>query len=148
MTYKEKTKAVLNWYSDLCSLLKETHENIHSCNNDISAYLIPRGTIADLSYYGKPANSFRVSDHWNWYSSLHKCDRENYIQCYSVNAPWARKRPAPGKASKPVRAIQVCYFGADKKYHVVYGECWNRKTRSFEWIESYPGEVIRKYLAS
>lgn len=142
MTTEQKLEACKGFYDKLCEALTNTHENVASCNADISSYLIPKGSVSQLSYYGKPANSFRISDHWNWYSSLKKCSLANYIQCYSPDVPYAGKRPAPGKATRPVSAIQVSYFGADNKYHCVYGEVYNRKTKKWDWKEATVEEAV------
>lgn len=143
MTMQDKISACLEFWKELCARLLNTHELVQSCNNDISAYLIPHGSIAQLSYYGKPAQSFRLSDHWNWYSSLKRCGNEHYIQCFSVDAPWAAKRVVPGKPTAPVTAIQVCYFGKDKKYHAVFGEVYDRKTKTWAWKEVTVDEAIK-----
>ena len=141
-SYKEKCK---EFFIELSIALGADYELVESCNNDISRYLIPKGTREQITYYGKPDNSFRLSDHWNWYSSLFKCNNEHYIQCFSVDAPWSKKRVAPGKASKPIYCVQVCVMGEDKKYHCVYGERFNRRTKTWEWIESDPYEVAQRY---
>lgn len=92
MNRKEKIQACIEFFNTIAGLLSETHEVVESCNQDISQYLIPFGSIQDLSYASKPANSFRISDHWNWYSNLMKNPDEHYIQCFSVDAPWANPR--------------------------------------------------------
>ena len=68
------------YFMILSELLSETHEVVGSCNKDISKYLIPKGTASELTYYSKPKNSVRISDHWNWYANLNKC-----------NIPWRNK---------------------------------------------------------
>lgn len=133
MTREEKIEACKKFYEELCEALSATHENVASCNADMSAYLIPKGSMPQLSYYGKPEKSFRVSDHWSWFSSTKKCKLPNYVQCLSVDAPYRRNRPAADKASKPVYAIQVCFFGADNKYHCVFGEVFDPKTKKWSW---------------
>lgn len=142
MTKAEKSFACRTFFDELAVLLGETHKTIASCNNDISAYLIPNGTEEQVSYYGKPANSFRVSDHWNWYANLNKCSDPHYIQCLSVDVPWPLKRNDIGKASDPRFAIQVSYYGEDKKYHCVFGESYNRKTKRWEWIDQPVDKVV------
>lgn len=133
MTVEEKIAACEKFYEELCTALSDHYENIPSCNGDMSAYLVPKGLESQLSYYGKPSRSFRISDHWNWYSSHQKCALTNYIQCYCVDAPYAKKRPAPGKASKPVSAIQVAFYGNDNRYHVMFGEIYDRKKKTWSW---------------
>ena len=135
MNREEKMECCMNFFKALSEALSDTHEVIGSCNHDSSVYLIPKGTEKGISYYGKPRRSFRVSDHWNWYSSLKKCDRPAYVQCYSMDMPWARQRPEEGVASKPISGIQVAVYGKDRRYHHVYGDKYNRKTRTWEWVE-------------
>lgn len=141
-TKEQKIQACASFYGELCAKLEETHEVVGSCNNDISSYLIPKGTVEDLSYYGKPANSFRISDHWNWYSNLRKCSKKGYVQCYSVDVPFARRRPEEGKASKPRYAIQVAYYGKDNKYHHIFGDKFNRKTGEWSFIVADVDRVL------
>lgn len=120
----------------------DTYEEVGSCNADSTLYLVPDGTANQISYTSKPEKSFRVSDHWNWFANLKKCPYEKYIQCLSVDLPFAKKRPANGMASKPINAVQVSVIGKDGKYHAVYGEVFNRKTKTWGWIESNPLDVI------
>jgi len=142
MNRKEKIQACIEFFNTIAGLLSETHEVVGSCNQDISQYLIPFGSIQDLSYASKPANSFRISDHWNWYSNLMKNPDTHYIQCFSVDAPWANSRKTPTGASEPVNIIQVGYFGPDNRYHAVFGEVFNRKTHNWSWIEPSAKTVL------
>lgn len=41
---------------------------VHSCNKDETVYLVPAGTEDQISYSGKPENSYRLSGHWHWKS--------------------------------------------------------------------------------
>lgn len=134
MDFEAKFKACKEFFDELVNALSETHEMIGSCNKDNSVYLVPKGTSEQITYYGKPKQSFRLSDHWNWYSNLNKCDKEHYIQCLSVDLPYAKQRMSPGKPSKPIFGIQVCIFGNDKKYHCVFGEKYDRKTKKWTWV--------------
>lgn len=129
----------------LQKILEGKYEIIGSCNRDISRYLIPVGTENQVTYYRKPDFSFRISDHWNWYSNLKKCSDENYIQCNSVDMPEARKRTEDGKATKPRKGLQVAIQGTDGKYHHVFGYKWDRKTKSFRWVENSPADICRIY---
>jgi len=138
MNFKEKLNKCNRFFDNMVVLLWSSHNEMGSCNKDASRYLVPSGTENEVTYNSKPRNSLRVSDHWNWYASTKKCSNEHYIQCLSVNAPYARKREAEGKASKPITAIQVCLLGDDDKYHVVYGEKYDKKTKTWTWIESSP----------
>lgn len=129
------------FFSNLSKILEDTYEVVRSCNQDISQYLIPKGTISELSYYSKPKKSFRISDHWNWYANIRKCSNPRYIQCLSVDIPRADKRSAYGKPTKPKTGIQVSVIGGDGKYHAVYGEVFNRKTKKWEWLETDPADI-------
>ena len=109
----------------------------------MSSYLITKGTIDELTYYGKPKNSFRISDHWNWYSNVNKCSNENYIQCYSKDAPCAKSRSGEGKPSKPIFSIMVAYYGNDNQYHSIFGERFNRREKKWEFITPAVDDVIK-----
>ncbi len=109
------------YFYELADELSSTHEIVGSCNHDVSLYLIPKGSIGELSYSSKPENSYRFSDHWNWYANVNKNPDENYIQCHNVDLPGPSKRLAPGKASKPVYGVCVAKF-KDGKYHTVCGD--------------------------
>ena len=127
----------------LAQLLGDKYEMIGSCNKDLSRYLVPAGTADQISYYGKPTLSFRISDHWNWFSNLKKCSVRNYIQCYSKDMPVPKPRPiGQDTATKPITGIQVCVQGADGMYHHVFGEKFDRKTHTWSWVENKPKDVI------
>ena len=130
------------FFDSLCEKLKETYTIVGSCNKDSSVYLVPIGTESEITYYSKPKKSFRISDHWNWFANLYKCSLENYVQCYSLDMPWPNKRPEPGKASKPKYGWQVSVIGTDGKYHCIFGERFNRKTKEWEFIETNVDTVV------
>lgn len=126
-----------NFISSLAYMLYPCYELLPSCNHDISRYLIPEGTRSEVTYYGKPDKSFRFSDHWNWYTSSKKCDDETIIQCKSIDMPWTRRRAEPGKATKPIYGIQVAMYDATRGcYHHIYGEKFDRKTKTWTWDDS------------
>lgn len=141
----EKIVYCSSFFNCLSEKLNESYSIYGSCNNDCSKYLVPNGAESEVTYYGKPELSFRVSDHWNWYSNIIKCNIPNYIQCFSPDFPWVRKRKAEGKASVPVLSASVCIY-LDGAYHVIYGEKFDRKTKKWSWIESTPDEIIEKYF--
>ena len=132
----ENLSMCIDFFSKLADSLKETHEVVESCNADCTKYLIPKGTIGELTYYGKPANSFRVSDHWNWYANINKCANRRYIQCLNVDLPWAKKRKTEDGPSSPIWASQVAKLGSDGKYHCIFGEAFDKKTKTWKWIEA------------
>lgn len=141
--YEEKVEKCLGFLFRVSELL-DNYTLVGSCNRDISKYLIPNGSESELSYYGKPENSLRFSDHWNWFSSIKKCTDEHYIQCRSLDIPWCRLREEAGKATKPRFGIQVAYYDKkDKCYHHVFGDKFDRKTKKWSWIEATPEAVAK-----
>lgn len=145
MTIDEKREKCCEFFKKLTDALSDTHVILKSCNSnpqDISKYLIPIGTENQVSYFGKPVGSFRISDHWNWYANVNKNPNEKYVQCLSVDMPWAKKRKAPGKPSYPVTGIQVALVDTDKKYHAVYGEKYDKKTKKWDWLETDVNTVV------
>ena len=135
MNNEEKIMKCQEMFDNISMTLCETYEEMGSCNKDISAYLVPIGTTDEVTYHSKPELSFRISDHWNWYSNTKKCPDAKYIQCYCDELPYAKRRLAYGKASTPIFAICVCLF-KNNKYHVVYGEYYDRKTKTWHWREN------------
>lgn len=126
--------------------LRDTYEVVGSCNRDRSRYLIPKGSLKDLTYYGKPAHSFRVSDHWNWYASLDRCSEPHYVQCFTYDMPWTQKRVKEGKKSPVIFGAAIAFYdGEDDEYHVVAGEVFDRKKKQWSWVAVDPGRV-NKYL--
>jgi len=149
MTYEEKMSKCRNFVEQVASDCDGSWILVESCNNDASCYLIPEGSESELSYYGKPANSLRFSDHWNWYSSTKKCRDEKYVQCRSLDMPWARRREEAGKATKPRFGIQVAYYDRrDRCYHHVYGDKFDRKTKTWTWVDAEPGAVARMMMTN
>ena len=88
--------------------------------------------------------SFRVSDHWNWYSSAQKCANERYVQCFSMDLPNPRPRPAPGVGTNAISAYQVA-IQVDGRYHHVFGDKYNRRIRRWEWEENDPEKILQQY---
>ena len=119
----------------------EGYELVKSCNQDCSAYLVPIGTAHEITYSSKPARSFRISDHWNWYANLKKCANERYIQCWSVDLPYPKKRDDSGRATRPVQAIQVAITDEKGKYHVIFGQKFDKRHRKWMWIDADPKEI-------
>jgi len=142
LTTEEKAQKCQDFFEKLCMALAPEFEKIGSINKDTSVYLVPAGTGDQITYAGKPVNSFRISDHWNWKSSLKKNPNDNYVQCYTKDLPSFRNRREEGKASLPIWAWQIGYFDTDQQYHCIYGERFDRKTRTWYWIETDISEVI------
>lgn len=132
----------MGYFGDLAQRLKESHELVTSINKDGTLYLIPRGTITDISYYGKPIGSFRVSDHWNWWASYRKCVDFHHVQCFSKDLHRPFRRNGVGLSSTPVMACCVGYYGPDRLYHIVCGEVWDQKTRKSTFIMRDINEVL------
>lgn len=145
MTIKEKNDKCAVFFNTLSNMLGDRYETLASCNQDISAYLCPAGTTSEVTYHGKPEGSFRISDHWNWYANTNKCSDPKYIQCYCTNLPWAHRRPAENKAGKPITASCVCIF-RNGKYHVVFGECYDRKTKTWSWVNNSPEQILSELI--
>lgn len=135
MNFKKKTQNCKGYFGYLVQKLADTHELVPSCNNDESMYLIPKGTIDQLTYQSKPVDSYRFSTHWNWYANVNKCPDPNYVQCWNVDLPRPKQRAAEGKPSKPVLGICVARFGEDHLYHTVYGEVFNYRKRMW-WFRT------------
>ena len=145
MDRKEMFAKCAEFFDGLCKMLSN-YEVVGSCNADSSVYLIPKGTVDELSYYGKPVLSFRISDHWNWYSNIRKCSDPKMIQCFSVDMPWARKRNYADGPSKPVYGCQVAIYGSDHRYHHVYGERFDRKSGKWYWETTTVDDVVQKWF--
>lgn len=157
-TKREKAMACIDFFRKLSDILSEDYEIVKSGSDEYiielnrddkfrvsDHYLVPFGTESQITYYGKPEWSFRISDHWNWKSSLKKCDKDWYIQCYSVDMPNVKNRLGQYKSSPQVKGIQVAIFGKDKRYHCVYGECFNRNKKIWNWMETDPEEIAKQY---
>lgn len=129
-------------FLNMAEALIKHYDLVASSNNDGSAYLIPKGSNEHLSYYEKPVNSFRISDHWNWYSNIKKCDDPKLIQCYSADMPYPRKREQEGKATSPRFGMQIAFYGPDKKYHHVFGEKFDQATGSWAWEEPSADDIL------
>lgn len=145
MTIIEKNHKCKVFFDALVNALGDGYERLDSCNKDISEYLCPVGTTGEISYNSKPEGSFRISDHWNWYANTRKCSDPKYIQCYCAELPWARRRPEAGRAGKPIMASCVCVF-RNGKYHVIYGERFDRKTKTWSWFENNIENAISKLV--
>lgn len=134
------------FFEALTKALNETHTVMKSCNDDKTMYLVPNGTEKQVTYHGKPQGSFRISDHWNWKANLKNNSNEKYIQCFSKDFYWCKKRKGEGLASDPIFACSVCWYGPDKMYHVVYGEKFDRKTKKWSWLENSVEGVLESIL--
>lgn len=141
----EQIRMCREFFEKLATALSETHEILPSCNNDFSRYLCKKGTLEEVTYFSKPEDSFRVSDHWQWYANLLKCPDPHYIQCFSREFPRAKNREREGYAGKAIIADCVAFF-KDGAYHIVYGEYWDKKERKWKWRDTTVEDVIVEYL--
>lgn len=142
MTKKEKWKACEQFFMDLCEAAKDKYELVGSCNQDNTLYLIPKGTEDQITYHSKPEYSFRLSDHWNWYANVKKCEDEWYVQCMSYDLPRPKNRRNEGMASDPILATCVALTKKGGHYKVIFGEKFNRKKKKWNWIENDLKDII------
>lgn len=140
---KSKMDRCYEFFDTMAGLLGDRYEIVPSCNKDLSRYLVPVGTSDQITYYGKPEMSFRVSDHWSWYSNLQKCSNERYVQCYSMDMPNPRPRANPGEGTNAIRGYQVCIQRNGRYYHV-FGDKFDRRTRRWNWVEANPETVAKE----
>lgn len=142
----EKCKVFMNeLFDELNQSFKDYHpimETSPFCPN--SGYICREEEKNMNSWNSKPKDSFRCSDHWNWYANLNKCEDEHYIQCYTKDAIWTRPRYEKCKehGTKPRMSAMVGYFGSDNMFHCIYGEKFNRNTKTWTWCESDPKEIV------
>lgn len=139
---QEKMNMCYDYFNKLADALKDSYEVVSSISNDKTLYLVMKGTENDLSYYGKPMCSFRVSDRWNWFASLKKCKAENHVQCFTKDLHRPFKRRMEGKHSRPIMSSSVGYYGIDRQYHIIFGEIYDKKTKNSLWISKPIEEVV------
>ena len=133
-TTKEQMKELNSLYSKLCQYLIENKQYImmNSCNKDNTKYCVPQGTAKQVTYYGKPENSIRISDHWSWYANLKRCAEEDNIQCYNVDMPDSTERLGKGKASQPIEATAIAVY-YNNAYHTIAGAYIESNTGKWGW---------------
>ena len=159
MKYIRRSRRVLNdekilnrfkkcesFFEELCKELEDTHELV-LCekNRSASSYLVPKGTADQITWYGKPDNSFRIGDTWNWYANMKRCSDEWTVQCVNTDLPFTANRKGgigSRERSPQVKAVQVAYKNGDN-YSCVYGQKYDRKTKKWYWVEADPKEVAR-----
>lgn len=118
--YKEIENRIKYVWNELVKQLSDEYEEVVSCNNDISRYLVPKGTADQITYYGKPKRSLRMSDHWSWYANIQKCRDESYVQCANSELK-PHEREIEGGASKPIKALQICILDDNGVYCSLIG---------------------------
>lgn len=138
MTFREKKEACRNYMLMLANKYQDTHVLVTSPYNKDTLMLVPKGTEDQVTWYGKPKDSYRYATCWNWYANEKKCKDPNYIQCFNHDLPRAKKRNAPGSGSDPVFGICVAYTNNGKQYHHIFGEKYDRKKH--EWYFGFCDE--------
>lgn len=138
-------KKFLDGIAEELARMGMVYVSVPSCNKDESVYLVPAGTENQITYYGKPEKSFRLSDHWNWFTSIKNCANPHYVQCFSRDIRRARRRMKDGCPTKPIYAISVAiYVGGE--YKVIYGHYYDRKRHWWVWRDNEPRMVINEYF--
>ena len=141
-----KTKC-MEFFNQLADILKEHgYVVVGSPYNKYTLQLVPAGEEGLLTYYGKPFLSFRLSNVWNWYTSEDRCKDPNQVQCLNLDIPWSRKRKEGEAGSKPWFAWQVAMFDHDRKYHCVFGDKFDRKTKTWTFVEADPHDIANELL--
>lgn len=155
MTDQEKKELCNKFFDELVTALNEEWKEqnlgsewtiVKSCNQDFSRYLVRKGNENYITYYGKPEFSFRISDHWNWFSNTKKCEDPFYVQCNSSDMPYARFRP-DSRATKPRYGVQVCMTIDGEVYRCVFGECFDRQSKTWSWKDNTPKSVASAIAA-
>lgn len=130
------------YFDKLAEVLANSHE-VRSSPYSKDRYLVMKGTGRAISFYGKPCLSFRVSDHWNWRADVKYCRDVHRVQCFTRDLRYPLRRPEKGKASRPIISCCVGYYGLDKKYHIICGEVYNKKTHTEDIIQKDIDAVIQ-----
>jgi len=143
----EEKELCRQFFIDLAEALKGDYEAMASKirHGECSMYLCPKGTSDQVTYHSKPEMSFRFSDHWNWYTSQKRNPDLKYIQCQCRHLPEPKRRHGDGLPSDPIVANCVCLF-INGQYRVVYGSKYDRKTRSWSWVNNTVEEVVAKLM--
>ena len=148
MEFKEKQEKCNQYFNGLYELLKDTHDRRTNKTRDRrpDKYIFPKGTGDEITNVGKPKDSFRYSNKWNFYKNG-KGEMLPEVQCYSEDFPHAHTDSLGHGPQGSVLAYSVCFYGEDGRYHVVYGERYNRKTKKWDWVESDPEDAILEFIA-
>lgn len=138
---RDKT-ACFEFFTKLAEMLPD-YKIVEGCTKGVSTYLVPSGTEDQITWYGKPVGSFRVSHIWNWYANPANCDAMDVVQCESVDMPEVRDRTGEDRGSVPWKGYQVAYYGKDGVYHHVFGVRYDRKLKRWFWnAYTTPEDVI------
>ena len=148
MEFYEKQEKCNQYFNNLYEMLKESHDRRTNKTRDRrpDKYIFPKGTGDEITNVGKPANSFRYSNKWNFWKNG-KGEMLDSVQCYSEDFPKAHTDSQGRGPQGAVLAYSVCFYGEDGHYHVVYGERYNRKTKKWDWVESDPEDAILEFIA-
>lgn len=149
MNDTQKKELCNKFFDELVTVLNEKWKDeelgsewvvVESCNKDFSRYLVLKGRESDITYNSKPKFSFRISDHWNWFSNIKKCEDPFYIQCNSSDMPYPKFRP-DGRATKPRYGVQVCMTINGYIYRCVFGDCFDLHSKTWTWKDNSPKSV-------
>lgn len=153
--YKLQMDYCVNFFNKVADLLSDIYEVVRPDDKkNRSRCLVPKGTASQVTYYGKPVYSLRVGAVWNWRASLKKCNVPEHIQCVTRDLPYVKGRPKghPELPSPPIYGNMVAIFDTDKKYHCIYGEKYDKKTKTWMWVDNTPERaamyVRKKYVES
>lgn len=140
------THVLLTSDTDIPQEELNTNQNLCATHPHLSLYLVPKGTENEIGWYGKPIGSFRFANHWNWFANVKKCKYPGYMQCFNRDLPYRHVRPDPKKASFPTYAVQVAFYGADERYHAIFGQTWRKnpgiKGGVWVWKNDVPQESL------
>lgn len=148
MEFYEKQEKCNQYFNSLYEMLKDSHDRRTNKTRDRrpDKYIFPKGTGDEITNVGKPANSFRYSNKWNFWKNG-KGEMLDSVQCYSEDFPKAHTDSHGCGPQGSVLAYSVCFYGEDGRYHVVYGERYNRRTKKWDWVESDPEDAILEFIA-
>ena len=142
--WKKQFDICLEFFHKTAALVSDIYEELPSKSKHWpSICLVPKGTASQVTYYGKPVNSLRVAMNWNWRAGLDKCSIPKYIQCVTKDLPFVKARPKdhPERSSPPIFGNMVALFDTDNKYHCIFGEKYDRSSKTWSWVENTPERV-------
>lgn len=147
--WKQQLNNCVVFFNRVAALVDDIYEVVPGKGKQWQSYcLVPKGTRSQINYYGKPVDSLRVAMNWNWRASLYKCSVPNHIQCVTQDLPFVKARPKdhPDLASPPVYGNMVALFDKDHKYHCLYGEKYDRVTKTWGWVDDKTPEDVANML--
>lgn len=153
--WAKQLDSCIEFFNQVAALLTDIYEVLPGKSRQWRSFcLVPKGTINQVTYYGKPMNSLRVAMNWNWRAGLDRCTNPKHIQCVTPDLPYVKPRPKdhPEWSSPPVFGNMVALFDTDNKYHCIFGEKFNRDTKTWTWINNDPEKIAAmlrdRYIAN